>query len=215
MLGIDLLFVVTALIVPPAREMPTYHFQELRLISFVSIVQLVVIAALAYQVYLERLVQGEVTPEDFPSPRSRNLWLVICLGFLFLAVDEIASIHVFLDRVSDALGHGIGTIFLYAVGALGVLFLFRHEVVLFRRSWIFFTAGFFCLLVAIAFDSKEIYRIEPWVPKIGEIFLSYSGRGVTEESLELVSECFFIGAMFASVVEARRIAGRGTPGRTP
>ncbi len=208
LLGVNLLIIVAALILPPAREVPTYHFHGLRLISYVSVIQLILIAALAYQVYLERPVPAEGAASPARGLHSRNLWLVICLGFLFLALDEIVSIHVLLDKVSDALGHGIGTITLYAIGAVGVLIYFRHEVILFRRSWLLFATGFFCLLLAIAFDSKEIYRIEPWLPRISEIFLSSSGRGITEESLELFSECFLITATYASVFEARRIADR-------
>tara|TARA_R110000850_G_scaffold125759_3_gene244369 strand:+ start:2073 stop:2843 length:771 start_codon:yes stop_codon:yes gene_type:complete len=211
-IGLNILVIAAALLLPPARESPMYYFKGPRLISFMSLVQLIVIAALAWQVYLERLAHSEETLEDSRGPHSRHLWLVICLGFFFMAVDEITAVHLYLDRAISAFGthtgriHGI-TVSFYSIGAIGVLIFFRREFVTFRRSWLPFAAAFFCLVVAIAFDSMVIYKVEPWLPEFCDIFLSRSGRGITEESLELFSEGFFITALYTSAVEARRIGG--------
>ncbi len=205
---LNLLIIGLALFLPSGRVDPTHYFREFRLVTWFSFLQLLACSYLSILVFRARFRPvgegGKLNPA--------LLWAVLAGGFLFLALDELFSIHLMLGHLIRSLGDmeksrytkWVGDLIMisYAILSVGILFLFRSEILKFRRSWIPFGIAFFFLGATIVFDSSFLWRLEIILPDFFAPIFGGAGRGVTEESFKLLSECFFVIAFFVSLKDA-------------
>ncbi|WP_319548238.1 hypothetical protein [Desulfogranum marinum] len=127
-------------------------FTEDGFITKLSVFQLLVIGWLSYNIFRTQRIQRRSSLwRD-----SSFVWLIIALGFLFLAVDELFLVHenidyfihdvfnmeetALTDRIDDFL---VG---LYGLAGIGVLFVFRDELKAYRETFVFFVIGFVLFL---------------------------------------------------------------------
>ena len=158
LLSINAAVVILALLFAPARD-PLWHFEELHAVTWFSFAQLLLIAAVARQIY--RLERGQAKGHVWQAPEF--IWLLIAIGFAYLAVDEIAMLHenidyalhsiagfkesAYSDRLDDAI---IGA---YGVVGLVVLWKRRHYLMAFSASLPYFASGYFLLFVMVVLDA--------------------------------------------------------------
>ncbi|MGD1858077.1 MAG: hypothetical protein ACFB2W_27895 [Leptolyngbyaceae cyanobacterium] len=176
------------------------YFDEGSILSWLSGLQLVSVAVIAGAIY--RLLRQQRT--SWRSPHL--LWLLVTIGFFFLAADELAQIHESIDksihttwqlqetgltdRIDDALVGAYGAI--AAVIAYG----FRREIKRYRHLWplILWSFGVMCLMVI--FDTlTNRFDILPMLfgQSSHSLFLALS---VAEEFCKLVVEAILIGGLY-------------------
>lgn len=131
------------------------------------------------------------------------IWKIIAIGFIFLAADEVFTIHenidflihrVFgieetavTDRIDDIL---VG---LYGLLGIGVLFVYRNEWKIYREAFPFFIFGFALLFGMVTLDvitnrHDILYLI--WDHHSASTIQTY--LSLAEEPLKVFSEAFFI-----------------------
>jgi hypothetical protein len=139
------------------------RFEEKQSITFFSSNQLAMTALLGLVVYLLRRRTLGV------EPRSVRFWLVSAAAFFWLMLDESFQFHEGMDSrilelvVPDAKNprlDGLST-GLYGLGALGVCWLFRDEIMRFRQALPFFCAGgvFLAVTSAVNFGNAAPWRV--------------------------------------------------------
>lgn len=139
------------------RDLQTY-FGEGSFITWMSALQLLTIAFTSLRLYLLRRKQ-----QTWSSWRSPILvWLLIALGFIFLAADELVEIHeqldawlhtiwsiqetAFTDRIDDVI---VG---LYGIVAAGLVYRYRLEIKRYRQVLPLIFISFAVLFVMILLD---------------------------------------------------------------
>jgi hypothetical protein len=182
----------------------------------VSVIVLLAIAAVCARIYAVRR-----RPEATWFGGTERIWLLISLGFVFLALDEALSIHEaidvlihrvlamretwFTDRIDD--------IIILVYGVLGILILFAHRAEFrglagYRR---YFVVGFLLLAVMVALDLLSNRRdflhatglAHSWVPSVHHVL------EVAEEVAKLLAEgAFLLGflTIYNQVAAARVVA---------
>lgn len=165
--------------------------KELNVPAFFSMLILVIASALLATTAYLKLVQRAV---------YRWHWVVLALGFLYMAFDEIAEVHEkLIDPMRAALGGEALGIFYFAwvvpalvlVSALAFFFLRFWWSLPIRTRVLFFIAGFLYLGGAIGVELLD--------GKYAEIYdrknLTYMLLSNIEESLEIAGVIVFIYAL--------------------
>tara|TARA_R110002096_G_scaffold21440_7_gene69516 strand:+ start:1531 stop:2268 length:738 start_codon:yes stop_codon:yes gene_type:complete len=211
----NILVIALALLLPQAKGNPNYHFQEFRLITLFSFIQLIATAWISWKTSQTRTSQVQPNSEKSFWQRPRFLWIILTVGFLFLAIDELISIHLLIRNVIHQMAgiklsretEWIGDLVMisYATAALGILCFYRSELKLFQTSWVPFAAAFVFLALTIFFDTELVYELIPIFPEFCTVALDGAGRNVSEESFKLFSECFFLIAVFNCLTEAKNL----------
>lgn len=200
---LNLLMVVIGYI---GHDNPTKHYREGSVGTHISILLLALIALVNFQIFLRR--------------NKQVIWLLISLGFTFLAFDEGLLIHentdkaihqIFgieqtslTDRIDDML---IG---LYGLIGAAVLYRYRKEVLRHRVLLRFLIPGFVCLAATVVFDAiSNDDALFLWVGISEENVLDYklAFRGL-EEVFKLMAEAVFL-AGFVEVL--RRVKSDADP----
>ena len=187
------------------HQNPTAYTGEGDPITWLSFVHLLAISGLAGGVFYGR-TGGSRDPALWHHPAF--VWLLIALGFLFLAVDEIAKIHESLDRfthrllqrpetgltdrLDDAilLGYGLS-------GAL-VLYVYRSELLSYRAVLPLVTCGF-VLFIFMGLLDALVNRPDVFLfMGIGQEGSESLGKwlGGVEEGLKILAEAAFLGAAY-------------------
>ncbi|UZJ41546.1 hypothetical protein OO006_00615 [Prosthecochloris sp. SCSIO W1101] len=128
------------------------------------------------------------------------IWKIIAIGFIFLAADEVFTIHenidflihrVFgieetavTDRIDDIL---VG---LYGLLGIGVLFVYRNEWKIYREAFPFFIFGFALLFGMVIITNRHDILYLIWDHHSASTIQSY--LSLAEEPLKVFSEAFFI-----------------------
>ena len=182
---------------------PDIYFQEKGFITHLSFVQLLLGAILAGNIY--------ATIKHSPNTKlARNalLWLIISLGLIFLALDDILSIHEQIDSLTHDLLRIEETnitdladdliIGLYLLIFLTYVFFQRRAIGLFKPSFIFFIIGFGLTIVMIIFDTMSnntmftsAFFNDGVREKIARQWL-----GVIEDSAKIFAEGMFIVGIY-------------------
>jgi hypothetical protein len=192
----------------------TRYFHENGYITQLSIIQLLIAAAIASIVF--KLSIGEFKLNGWRS--SCILWFIIAIGFLFLAVDEAFELH------EDVLQTAIFTAFnlkrnfitvrindfivlLYGLTGIGLIYLYLPTLQQNKNRQMLrhLIIGFALLLGMVILDMlgnrKEIPFLSHWFPTFTNVSLRHSLH-VTEEVFKLFSEAFFIGGFYAAMQQA-------------
>ena len=191
------------------------HFKEGGFITFVSALQLLIIARLAFSIFRLR----EESPEGSVWKKPAVIWKIIGIGFLFLAADEVFKIHEHLDDLihfvfsmeETALSDRIDDIIvgLYGLVSIGLLVAYRAEVKTCVEHFSLFILGFVFLFIMVAFDiasnsnRNDIipYLFEPDHAAMLRRFVFYA-----EDSFKIFAEAMFLLGFYLARQKARHMS---------
>jgi hypothetical protein len=202
---------------------PSRYFGEGRFTTGISCLQLLIVAGLAFATCRMRRRPGA------SAGFAACLWALIGLGFVFLAADDALQIHEQIDgfihkqlhleqtgltdRIDDAI---IAT---YAVIGVGVLWLFRSELLRFKPMLPVLFAGFVAVVGSIFFDTlSNRDDLLFWVVQDRRFSKALEGWfAVGDGACELIAEGIFIAAFYVALQIAYAAArgGGARPQATP
>ncbi len=196
---------------------PSRYFGEGRYTTFFSAAQLLAVGALAWLTFRQRRRELSATRISSPvASRQYYVWLLVAMGFAFLAVDEIAEMHERMDRwilraldlphtpVTDRLDDLIMACF--GLIGMGVLWICRKEL---RPFWPSMKApmiaGFMGLFLMVLCDTAAqdddfflwLTGDLPMAKKLNGWFSAFEG------ALTLLPEGLFMAAFYAAWHQAR------------
>lgn len=200
-ISLDILAAVIAVLI---GEKPSQHFKEGGFITWLSFVQLLIVAIIAWKVFKQRREGTRL--KGWKQPYM--LWAIIAFGFLFLAVDEIARIHEGIDKLihivfslqETGLTDRIDDIILGCYGLLGlwVLYLYGEEIKSYKNVFPFLVIGFIFLFIMVVLDlvseKTDIVSIFIKDPLMSGSFNSW--LGIVEEVFKILSEAVFIATFY-------------------
>jgi hypothetical protein len=188
------------------------HFHENGWITRLSFIQLLAASVLAWMTF--HLRAGKFSLKNWRSPST--FWLIVAIGFVFLAIDEGFELHEMMQpiifaafnlkrnfltvRINDLI------VLLYGLAGLGIIRLYLPEIRRDRRVKQHLMMGFALLFVMIVVDTlgnkREIPFLASLFPTSTNTQLRWNLK-VIEETITLYSEAFFIGAFYAAFQSAR------------
>ena len=207
---IDLLAVLLAFGLGFAwHQNPTAYTGEGDPITWLSFAHLLVTSALAGGVfYCRRGGSPDLTVWRHPA----FVWLLVALGFLFLAVDEVAKIHESLDRfvhrllqrpetgLTDRLDDAI--LLGYGLVGAAVLYAYRSELASYRTVLPLVVCGFILFIFMGLFDAlvnrPDVFLFMGISQEGSESLGKWLG-GV-EEGLKILAEAAFLGAAYTCLL---------------
>jgi hypothetical protein len=188
------------------------HFHENGWITRLSFIQLLAASVIAWMTFHVRA--GKFSFKNWRSPST--FWLIVAIGFAFLAIDEGFELHemmqpaifaafnlkrnFFTVRINDLI------MLLYGLAGVGVVWLYIPEIRRDRRVKQHLAIGFALLFVMVVVDTlgnkREIPFLATLFPTSTNTQLRWNLK-VIEETITLYSEAFFIGAFYAAFQSAR------------
>ena len=187
------------------HQNPTAYTGEGDPITWLSFAHLLVISGLAGGVFYCR-TGGNLDLAVWRHPAF--VWLLITLGFLFLAVDEVAKIHESLDRfahrllqrpetaLTDRLDDAI--LLGYGLSGMAVLYAYRSELISYRPVLPLVICGFVLFLFMGLLDAlvnRPDVFLFMGISQEGSASLGKWLGGV-EEGLKILAEAAFLGAAY-------------------
>ncbi len=167
-------------------------------VTIASIFMLLATAVVNYRIFRIRAKSG------FRLREAASVWLLIAAGFLFLAIDEAAQIHENLDRLMHYLLSMRETaltdraddliVAFYGLIGIGVLYVYRSELVRFRVMLPYLAAGFALFSVQVLLDvatnrSEYVHwlGLSDWSAALVKQL-----SGIAEECIKLSAEAVFL-----------------------
>lgn len=173
----------------------SHHFGEHGLITYLSFYQLLFSSFLALLIFNVRK----------HTKNKELIWIIICLGFLFMAIDEVNEIHENIDfglkfnltingsnlliKIDDLL---IG---IFAITGITLFFIFSTEIKIFKEAIPYFIVIFVFTFIMILIDLPES-RTNIIFFFLQDMFLARKYGywiNITEEVLKLLIEGLIIG----------------------
>lgn len=204
---VNFVFITVGVLIgnPPEQ----YFSKEATYITWVSFFQLLIVAYLAWSIF-----KNKSYTNILKSPAL--LWVIIAIGFLYLALDEVIRIHENLDNIIHRVFHLKQTAFtdrlddaivgFYGLIGIVVLYIFRVELKKHKKSLPIFLIGFsFFFLMVIAdmsVNNNDVIRMFVSDKSMRHIF--YSALKIFEEVFKLIAECFFIGAFYSCLLQSKQ-----------
>jgi hypothetical protein len=190
------------------------------LCTAVSFLLLLASALVLRHVYRLRRQQALAPGRTGPS----LLWLLMCIGFFYLAVDEIAFVHEGIDKLihlvfsieQTAVTDRLDDLIPAAYGLIGlvVLWCYRAELSSFRGFWPWLVAGMFLLFASVGLDvlthRKDI--LMAWIADRELAGYCWNKLNALEEVCKVVAELLFFG-MFLGCRDTARRWNQAEPGR--
>ena len=188
------------------------NFLEDGFITKLSFAQLLIISCLS--ILILRIRQSVTRRSIFKRPLV--LWVVVALGFFFLAADEIYEIHEGLDEVihrvfgwqETALSDRIDDflVALYGLTAMSVLAINFNELKIFPESFPWFGSGFVLLFAMVLLDSmtNEPDLLLMFFERDRAMFL-YTWLANLEDSFKVFAEGCFIIAFFSIYQKSKQL----------
>ena len=184
---------------------PSVYMEEGEWVTWLSFGHLLVTGGLAGIVFRLR-THGSPPLRGWRDPRW--IWLILAVGFLYLAVDEVATLHESVDRLvhrlfgwqETGLSDRLDDVIVLGYGALGVVVLYayrtelaacREVLPLVRCSVILFA---FMVGMDMLSNRSDVFRAVG-VPRDQRGDLSAWARSI-EESLKIGVEATLLGAMY-------------------
>ena len=184
---------------------PTAYTGEGDPITWLSFAHLLVTGGLAGGVFYCR-TGGGLDLAVWRQPAF--VWLLMALGFLFLAVDEVAKVHESLDRFvhrllqrpETALSDRLDDAILLGYGLVGVavLYAYRSELISYRAVLPLVICGFVLFLFMGLLDAlvnRPDVFLFMGISQEGSASLGKWLGGV-EEGLKILAEAAFLGAAY-------------------
>ncbi|MGD1856376.1 MAG: hypothetical protein ACFB2W_19230 [Leptolyngbyaceae cyanobacterium] len=215
LLGINVTVVALSVWAGVSQRNLQAYLGEGSVITWLSGLQLLAVAFVSLKLYRLR---GQ-RQWSWRSPAL--FWLLISLGFVFLAADELVEIHEQLhawlhqawniqetgltDRIDDAI---VG---LYGAVAAGLVYRYRGEIKRYSNVLPIFSAAFAVLAVMVFLDIlTNRPDILPWLLGSDAALPVQSTFEVLEEFCKLVVESLCLAGMYRALRSERRIADRTT-----
>lgn len=197
-------------------ERPDAQFAEGGLMTYFSAGQLGVLAGLSLELFVVRRFRRI----GAAHARRSWIWLIIAAGMIGLACDEAFELHERLDlalhqwlglrespwtdRIDDLIVLG------YGLTGLALLWLYRGELMRFRRIWPYLAIAFTLFFTMVGLDLlTNSYSIAP--ERIGSPAMlanATAWANVLEDSCKIVSEAAFLGAFIAMLCLASQAQQR-------
>lgn len=190
-------------------------FDENGVVTIMSFAQLLATSFTAFAIWRKRRRPGRFRLADMAT-----IWLLIAVGFLYLAADEEILLHEGAGRdMKSLLGLGDNAwsarlddmlIGVYGLIGLGALWLYRAELKPFHTCLVLLTVGFFWLAVSVAADMAS-HRPDFFVGLLGPErgMAAYDLGEDADEIAKLIAEAFFLSGIANALAQARgRFAGR-------
>ena len=184
---------------------PTAYTGEGDPITWLSFAHLLVTGGLAGGVFYCR-TGGGLDLAVWRQPAF--VWLLMALGFLFLAIDEVAKVHESLDRFvhrllqrpETALSDRLDDAILLGYGLVGVavLYAYRSELISYRAVLPLVICGFVLFLFMGLLDAlvnRPDVFLFMGISQEGSASLGKWIGGV-EEGLKVLAEAAFLGAAY-------------------
>jgi hypothetical protein len=197
------------------NESPIEYFEETEVMTLMSSLQLLILAGLCWKIANYRK-QVSSQRKTWKSPV--NLWRMLTIGFIFLALDDYFEIHentdhfihwIFgiqetptTDRIDDII------VLSYSVIGSYFIYSFWCEFKQYRPAFRFFIAAFILTLIMGIFDwfNNDETLVQYWVSNPQYQELVYDSLQTVEESLKLIAEGVFISAFCICLNVARNIS---------
>lgn len=186
------------------------YFDEGSIVTWLSAIQLLagsIVSATLYRLRSKQL-------RGWRSPGL--IWLLIALGFVFLAADELVQIHENLDiwlhsvlniqespitdRIDDAI---VG---LYGILAAGLVYQYRREIKRHRKVFPFMLSGF-AMLSAMIFLDFLTNGDDVLVALLGNDtgLVAKTALEVAEEFCKLMVESLLLTGLYCAFVDEHRL----------
>jgi len=190
-----------AILASPVNNL-AYHFQEYRLVTFFSAFQLIGSALVCFFVYdTATLLKANKDIQIFER-QSHYVWLLMALGFCFLAFDEVLMLHEALDfyihqlyqlqenawtdRIDDVV------VLVYTLIAIYILLKYRKHLLIYHKIIrVFLNRAFILVFIMIILDLLTNRQDIISNDKLHQLF------SVAEEICKLTAEAFLL-VMFYS-----------------
>lgn len=215
-LVINVFAIIATVTVSAPFQLIKQQFSEGGFITYFSAVQLCILSYLSYKVFQER-----ARSRKYPLRYPLAVWIIISIGFAFLAFDEVLMFHEWIEATIHSIGQFPATaistriddliIGLYGPLAIGLLAYFHRELRKYRNVLPYVAAGMALMflmvgvdtltsgngllahnLLASTFSDEMTTRIMSWAL-------------VLEEALKLFSEAFLIVAAYLCYHRAQQI----------
>lgn len=175
--------------------------------TFASVAQLAAIGLICAEIYRRRDRAQRAAGTSLAFWRRPSLiWLLIALGFLFMAVDEQLRLHERMDErilswldleqdaVTDRLDDAI--VALYGVVGLTLMWLYRPELGPYRRELSLLAPGLvlYILMVFIDVLTNRVDILFHLIEEPLDAYVVHDFLGGLEEALKLLSEWLLLAA---------------------
>jgi len=211
-ISFDTIAILVAIAIGVHSGRPLKHFGEHRFITWISVLKLLTASLLSYKILqIRRLARRQ-----FFWRAPFVIWVILSLGFLFLAADEYFEIHESIDfwihgifsiketgvtdRIDDIL------VALYGLVGMSFLYVYRGELRKYRQALPFLKCGFVLLFIMVALDiftnRKDILSILVHHDLVDTLHIWFS---VAEDSFKIFAESCFLVGFYIVLQIARRI----------
>ncbi|MEL7213783.1 MAG: hypothetical protein AAGK92_14055 [Pseudomonadota bacterium] len=178
------------------------HYGEYMAGTYISVILLLLLGVTNFRIYRLR--------------RSHLIWLLMAVGFVFLAYDDQFKFHEGLDRdihrffgmtqtpLTDRLDDFI--IGAYAILGAGALYLARAEIMRYKELFGYLAIGFSVVAVSVVLDAITNDRaVLEWMG-LSEQAVSTLKKmlGTIEEVCKLMAEAFFLAGFFEVLRRVKR-----------
>lgn len=199
------------------------HMGERGILTSVSIAQLLIISLLSLRIFFmlyknwkNQLSQSQVLSNRFFWQNSFTIWLISSLGFLLLTIDERYKIHERIDfKIHDFLQieeTGITDriddliVFIYALIGIAILYVYREEIIKYRRAFSCIKYAlvmvFVMILIDVISNRSDIIELFTNNPVLLSRIINW--LTVIEESLKVFAEGYFIIACYAVLFKTKK-----------
>lgn len=197
------------------NESPIEYFEETEVMTLMSSIQLLILAGLCWKIANYRK-QVSSQLKTWKSPV--NLWRMLTVGFVFLALDDYFEIHENTDHFihwifgiqETPLTDRIDDIIVISYSIVGSYFIytFWYEFKQYRPAFRLFIAAFLLTFIMGIFDwyNNDETLVQYWVTNPQYQKLVYDSLQTVEESLKLIAEGVFIAAFCVCLNVARNMS---------
>tara|TARA_B100001250_G_scaffold294243_1_gene255863 strand:- start:2520 stop:3212 length:693 start_codon:yes stop_codon:yes gene_type:complete len=180
------------------------YYKEGYFLTNVSTLHLLIISILC--LYLYSLKRRRIKKHSFKNKGKPFFWLILCLGFLFLGIDEQFMVHEYIDIFTHNLMESIWNyqgnsitkrlddiiVLLYLILGVFMISKYKEEVLLFNNAKSYLRLGLILTLVMISIDiatsQSDLFRILFPTENVKYMIKIF---GVIEDSIKLFALTFF------------------------
>jgi hypothetical protein len=184
-------------------------FDEHGVVTILSFTQLLLTCFVSFDIWRQRRKAGPLRLKD-----DSTIWLIIALGFAYLAADEEIllhegaghSFHKLLGLAETAWSSRLDDMLVGVYGVIGiiVLWLYRREICRFPLCLRLLKVGFVALLFSVVADGLS-HRPDLFVSLLGreQGMLFYELGESADEIFKIIGEIFFLTGLSSGLLHAK------------
>ena len=203
-LGLNLTAIIYAIFRGINRGDFGRYYKEGYFLTNVSTLHLVTISFLC--LYLYSLRRKYIKATDYKKKGKPIFWLILCLGFLFLGIDEQFMVHEYIDIFTHNLVESIFNfqgnsitkrlddiiVLFYFIFGVSMIIKYKEEIVSFNNANSYLKLGLILTLMMISIDiatsQSDLFSI---IFPIENVKYMIKIFGVIEDSIKLFALTFF------------------------